>query len=182
MPSFRAIASAMEYGSPRSAQLLVERLVRDGHLERADGRPTLSREQLNSAEEQTIEIPLVGNVPCGGPWFAEQHVEAHAKVSTKIAKPGREYFLLRARGDSMNLSGIRDGDLVLVRKQQTAMPGDRVAALVDQEVTIKHFYIEDGLVILKPNSTDNNFRPMVLSDEFVIQGVVMQTIPDIFKE
>jgi repressor LexA len=182
MPSLRTIAAAMGYGSPRSAQLMVERLRKEGFIGTENGRPILLESLHTDPAEQTVEVPLVGNVACGGPWLAEQHVEGYAKLSTKIAKLGHEYFLLRARGDSMNLAGIRDGDVVLVRKQPTANPGERIVALIDQEATIKHFYLEDGFVVLSPNSSDKSYRSIVLSDDFIIQGVVIQTIPDVFKE
>lgn len=183
MPSLRKIAAEMGWGSPRSAQLMVGRLRSQGFIGFEHGKPVLLESDTEaSSGEQTVEIPLVGNVPCGGSWLAEQHIEGHAKVSTKIATPGHEYFLLRACGESMNLSGIRDGDLVLVRQQPTAQPGDRIVALVDDEATIKHFHVDGGFIVLRPNSTDKTIRPIVLSDEFMIQGVVVKTIPDIFSD
>jgi len=77
----------------------------------------------------------------------------------------------------MNRSGINDGDLVLVRQQQTANDGDKVVALINDEATIKHLHQEKNVVILRPNSTVKSHRPIVLSDQFVIQGVVSATLP-----
>jgi len=77
----------------------------------------------------------------------------------------------------MNKSGIGDGDLVLVRQQMTAEEGEKVVALINDEATIKHFHREDDLIVLKPSSTDKKHKPIVLSDEFMIQGVVVTTLP-----
>ena len=77
----------------------------------------------------------------------------------------------------MNKSGINDGDLVLVRQQTTAEEGERVVALINDEATIKHFHKDGELVVLRPNSTDKRHKPIVLSDDFMIQGVVVATLP-----
>lgn len=128
--------------------------------------------------ERTVEVPLVGSVACGLPSLAEQDPEAMIEVSTKIARPGHTYFLLRAKGKSMNKSGINDGDLVLVRQQATAKENDKVVALINDSATIKHFHRQGNVVILRPNSTDKKEqKPIVLSDEFLIQGVVFATFP-----
>ena len=127
--------------------------------------------------EQTVDVPLVGSVACGLPSLAEQDPEAVIEVSTKIARPGHTYFVLRARGTSMNKSGIKDGDLLLVRQQPTAEENEKVVALINDEATVKHFHQEGDMVVLKPNSTDPSNKPIVLSDEFVIQGVVAATLP-----
>lgn len=127
--------------------------------------------------EQTIEIPLVGSVACGLPSLAEQTPEALIQVSTKIARPGHSYFLLRAKGTSMNKSGIDDGDLVLVRQQPLAEDGDKVVALVNDDATIKHFHRQRDVIVLKPNSSEARHKPIVLSDQFLVQGVVVATLP-----
>jgi repressor LexA len=127
--------------------------------------------------ERTIDIALVGSVACGTPSLAEQVPEAFIAVSTKIARPGHNYFLLRARGTSMNRSGINDGDLALIRCQATAEEGDKIVALINDDATIKHFHRDGDHVILRPHSTDRAHRPIVLDEEFLIQGVVAAVLP-----
>jgi repressor LexA len=78
----------------------------------------------------------------------------------------------------MNNTGINDGDLVLVRSQQSAENGARVVALIDNEATIKEFWRGNGVVLLKPNSTNNQHRPIILTENFLIQGEVITVIPD----
>src|SRR5688572_9794106 len=175
-PSLRAIGRAVGYESPRSVQLMLERLKKRKLLSYAKGVIRLSS-KTPIMNEQTVDIPLVGSVACGLPSLAEQNAEAVIQVSTKIARPGHTYFLLRAQGTSMNKSGINNGDLVLVRHQPTADEGERVVALVNDEATIKHFHRERDVIVLKPNSTQKEHKPIVLSEEFIIQGVVIATLP-----
>jgi repressor LexA len=175
-PSLREIGRAVGYGSPRSVQLMLERIQRRGLLSISGGVFKLTGTQAKFPE-RTVAVPLVGSVACGLPTLAEQDPEAVIEISTKIAKPGHRYFLLRARGKSMNKSGINDKDLVLVRQQPTAEEDDCVVALINDEATIKHFHRRGGLVVLQPNSTDKTIRPIVLAEDFMIQGVVVATLP-----
>ena len=124
----------------------------------------------------TIEVPLVGTCSCGTPLLAEENIEEMIPVSTKIAKPPYRYFILRASGDSMNRAGINGGDLVLVRQQMTANNGDNVVALIDNEATIKEMQISDKEIILKPKSTSKQHKPIILSRDFRIQGVVIKVM------
>lgn len=175
-PSLRQIARVLGYVSPRSVQLMLTRLEKAGLLRYRSGLITLSNRNATTAEH-TVKIPLVGSVACGAPSLAEQDPEAIIEVSTKIARPGSRYFLLRAVGNSMNKSGIKDGDLVLVRQQSTAEEGEKVVALINDSATVKLFHREGEVVVLRPNSTETQHQPIVLSDEFIIQGVVAATLP-----
>lgn len=179
-PSLRTIGKAVGYVHPRSVQLMLERLQRRGLITYKNGKIELVEKNTPTMTEQTIPVPLVGRAACGVPTLAEQDVETYIDISTRIARSGRTYFLLRAQGDSMDKSGINDGDLVLVRQQPTAEENDIVVALINESATIKHFHREGGVVILKPNSSDTTIMPIVLSEEFIIQGVVVQTIPNPF--
>ncbi len=77
----------------------------------------------------------------------------------------------------MNQSGINDGDLVLVRQQPIADEGEKVVALLNDDATIKHLHREEDVIVLRPNSTDRSHQPIVLSDDFIIQGVVAAVLP-----
>lgn len=182
-PSLREIAREVGYSSPRSVQLMLARLEKRGLLERVNGVIRLKANgDTFAVSEDVVDVPLVGSVACGLPTLAEQDPEALIPISTRIARPGGTYFVLRAFGDSMNRSGIEDGNLVLVRQQSIAERGQKVVALINDEATIKHFYPEDNVVILRPNSTKKSHRPIVLSEEFSIQGVVITTLPRSLSE
>jgi repressor LexA len=177
-PSIRDIQKELGYGSPRSAALIVEKLIKAGSIERKnDGRLRLLRElpETNSYARTTL-VPLVGSAACGMPLLADENVETMIPVSTELARPGHRYFLLRAKGDSMDQAGIADGNLVLVRQQSTADSGKIVVALIDDEATIKELHWSQDTVVLKPRSSSSRHRPIILTREFQIQGVVLTTI------
>lgn len=178
-PSVRELMIAMGYKSPRSAAVLLERLEKKGFLRRDASRrlslPPETEEAPFSAD--TINIPLVGTARCGTPDWAEQNIEDYVKVSTRLAPRDRKHFFLRAKGDSMNEAGIEDGDLVLVRVQNTANNGDRVVALIDDEATIKEFHRRNDVVVLQPKSNNSVHQPIIVSDSLQIQGVVIIAIP-----
>jgi len=162
--------------SPRSASIVLDRLEKDGFIKRKDGKiVSIAFEKPNSIS--TINVPLVGAVPCGEPMLAEQNIETYLPISTAMAKPGSKYFLLRALGDSMNLAGINDKDILLVRQQETAVNGDKVVALIDEEATVKVFERKNDVVILRPKSKNLTHKPIVLTDNCIIQGVVVGVLP-----
>ena len=127
--------------------------------------------------EQTVKIPLLGSVACGTPIFAQENIETYIPVSTQFIKPTNKYFILKASGDSMNEAGINDGDLVLVKQQQVANDKDLVVALIDDEATIKEFHKKQNMIILKPKSNNQKHQPIILTEDFRIQGVVETVIP-----
>lgn len=181
VPSVREVMTELGYRSPRSAAVLMEHLEEKGVLKKkSDGTMVLVEQRTGSEDSshaQTIDIPLVGSAACGMPILAEENVEALIPVSVKLARPPHRYFLLRAKGDSMNEKGINDGDLVLVRQQQTADNGEDVVALIDDEATIKEFHKSGQAVVLKPRSNNDKHRPIVLTQDFRVQGVVVTAIP-----
>ncbi len=178
-PSVRDLARALGYKSPRSAFLVLSELIQRGWLKRkADGNLQIRKDLPESGDHaRTVEIPLVGNVACGAPLLAEENVETRFPVSTSLARPGGKYFLLRAVGDSMDKAGIDDGDLVLVRQQPVAENGDKVVALINDEATVKELHREKDVVVLKPKSTNKHHKPIVVSENFIIQGVVTSVLP-----
>ena len=77
----------------------------------------------------------------------------------------------------MDEAGINDGDLVLVRQQASAENGDKVVALIDDAATVKEFHREREAVILNPRSHNTEHKPIVLTDNFIVQGVVTSVLP-----
>jgi len=181
MPSMRELMSSLGYRSPRSASLIIEKLIKKGVLRRRRDGSLQFVKSLgdDTSRAQTVDVPLVGIVSCGAPILAEENVQAHIPVTTKLAKPPHKYFLLKVRGDSMNQKGINGGDLVLVRQQSVANDGDTVVALVDDEATIKEFQIGKKTYVLRPRSTNKMHQPIVLTKDFQIQGIVVTAIGSI---
>ena len=162
--------------SPRSAILVLERLEKEGFIKRINGK-IISTDFGITTSISTVNVPLVGSVPCGAPMLAKQNIETYIPVSTALAKKGSKYFLLRATGDSMNLAGINDGDILLVRQQEIANKDDKVVALIDEEATVKMFEKTNDAVILRPKSKNPAHKPIVLTDNCRIQGVVVAVLP-----
>lgn len=141
--------------------------------------PYLSHEvtSLGIAKKKTIMVPYYINLAsCGGPNVSEGHVDDFIEVGTELAKPGYQYYLVRAEGDSMNQAGINSGDLVLVRAQDYADLGDRVVACTDDGVTIKEFHRQGNSAVLMPRSDNPTHKPLMV-DNVQIQGVVVTTLP-----
>lgn len=176
-PTLEEINEVTGGRSPRSASLVIERLIRLGFLKKYGTNLRLTEKRIDTTSVSTVNVPLVGHVACGLPILAQENIEAYIPVSTSLAKPDGNYFLLRASGDSMNVSGINDGDLLLVRQQATANNGEQVVALINDEATVKEFHYKGDYVTLLPKSNNPIHKPIILTEEFVIQGIVKAVIP-----
>lgn len=140
-------------------------------------KPVIKEKIISPYAKEMVLIPLVGSAPCGEPILGENNIEEMIQVDKSKIRPGVQYFILRAIGDSMNLAGINDGDLVLCRYSEKGETGDRVVALLGGEnVTIKSYDKKDGLRILLPKSTNKSHKPIIPEEGDVVQGVVQEVI------
>lgn len=179
-PSIRELQNALGYKSHNPAAVIIDRLVGMGLLaKKADGTIKVEKPLLEEDRHaRTVNVPLVGRVAAGTPIFAEENLEGMFPVSVEFAKPPHRYFLLRVIGDSMNQAGIDEGDLVLVKQQPSAEEGQIVVALIDEEATVKEFHRAKEAVVLRPRSSNPIHRPIILTRDFQVQGIVEQTISD----
>ena len=150
-PTVREIGGRFHV-TPRAAFDHLRALERKGHLRR---RVTAGRSSRNltlvERAPATREVPVYGRIAAGAPLFAEQNLEGTLPVGVEwLASKGEEVFALKVRGDSMINAHIVEGDLVLVRRQQSAEPGDIVVALLDNEATVKRFARQGEAIVLKP--------------------------------
>ena len=123
-------------------------------------------------EEDSVPVPWVGRIAAGGPVLAEQQVEDVMAIPRRLTGEG-ELFMLRVTGDSMVDAAICDGDWVVVRRQETAENGDIVAALLDDEATVKTFRRRDGHTWLLPQNTA--YEP-ILGDHATVMGRVVTVL------
>jgi repressor LexA len=114
-------------------------------------------------------LPLVGQVAAGQPILAEENVEEYIQTPSFAGGEDGEY-LLRVRGESMKNAGILEGDLVVVRPQDTATDGDIVVALVGEEATVKRFFQESDHIRLQPEN--ETMEPIRSRDVRVLGRVV----------
>lgn len=175
-PTLREINEVTGGKSPRSASLVIDRLIESGLIKKS-GRNLILTNTYSESSVSTIDIPLVGSVACGTPIFAEENIQTYIPISTRMAQKGSTYFLLRASGDSMDQAGINSGDLLLIRQQDSAENGDKVIALINDEATVKVFEKTRDAVILRPKSKNKNHKPIILTDNCMIQGVVVAVLP-----
>jgi repressor LexA len=181
MPAIRKMGRDLGYSSPRSASMIIEKLLSKGVLQRKKDKSLQFIETVsnNDFRAQTVNIPLVGTIACGVPTLAEENIEAMIPVSIKLAKPQYKYFLLKANGNSMDKKGINNGDLLLIRQQETANDGDIVVALIDDSATVKEFHRKGDTIVLQPRSTKKSYQPILLDRDFKIQGIVTAVVPNI---
>lgn len=117
-----------------------------------------------------LEVPVMGRIAAGVPIEAIQHVSHHVAVPGTMLSGLGEHYALEVRGDSMIEAGINDGDIVVIRSQNTAQNGDIVVALVEeQEATLKRFRRKGGMIALE--AANPAYEPRVLPDHAVkVQG------------
>jgi len=150
-PTVRELGGRFDI-TPRAAFDHLRALERKGHLRRRVTAGRVSRIlTLVERAPATREVPVYGRIAAGEPLFAEQNLEGTLPVGVEwLAGKGEEVFALKVRGDSMINAHIVEGDLVLVRRQQSAEPGDIVVALLDNEATVKRFARQGAAIVLKP--------------------------------
>jgi repressor LexA len=179
-PTVREIGEAVGLASPSTVHAHLANLERAGLIKRDPTKPRaleLRRdpkpEPARGASDDVHRLPLVGEIAAGGPLLAEQNIEDYVAVPEPLARGGEE-FLLRVKGDSMVNAGILDGDIVVVRREQTARDGEIVVALAGldesaDEATVKRFFRENGRVRLQP---ENDALEPIYADHVQILGVV----------
>lgn len=136
-----------------------------------DGK-TITNERIRKISSGVMSVPVVGNISCGLLNMAEENIEEYVSLPESIFGRGT-FFILRANGQSMIDAGIDNGDLVVVRQQNTAEDGQIVVALVDDEATLKRMYVEEDMIRLHP---ENKTMKDILVPSCEIQGVAVHVI------
>ena len=174
-PTVREIGLGVGLASPSTVHAHLAKLESAGHIRRDPTKPRALFVCGTAAEEapdrpaapappHAAALPLVGSVAAGVPRLAEENVEDW------VTTPFEGDFVLRVVGESMRDAGILDGDLVVVRRADTARDGEIVVAMVEDEATVKRLRRVDGRVHLMPEN--DAFAPIV-ADEVTLSGVVV---------
>jgi repressor LexA len=184
-PTVREIGEAVGLASPSTVHAHLANLERAGLLKRDPTKPRalelVGRKAAPEGEVVALpRLPLVGQVAAGGPLLAEDNVEEEIAVPESLGR-GAD-FLLRVKGESMIEAGILDGDIVVVRRQDTARNGDIVVALAGDdetadEATVKTFYRETDRIRLQPENA--SMEPIYARHVQVLGKVVgvFRTLP-----
>ena len=174
-PTLREIGARMGIRSTNGVNDHLRALERKGYLKREDMksralRPThaaggvqlalptgtdapnnvVPLHQHRDADEELVEIAIVGRVAAGQPILADEAIVDTVKIDRGLVRGGRDVFGLRVQGDSMIDAGILSGDYIFVRKQLTANKGDVVVALIGDEATVKYYHPERDYVRFQP--------------------------------
>ena len=171
-PSLRVIADGVGIGSTTVYRYLME--MNERGMICYDGK-TIRNEKIDKSQRGTIRAAVIGRIACGIPNLAEQHVEGYVNLPETLFGQGN-FYILRASGCSMTEAGIDDGDLVVIREQNTAEDGQIVVALVDDEATLKRFFHEGDRIRLHP---ENPRMKDIFVTDCRIQGVAVKVIHDL---
>lgn len=173
-PTYREIMRAYPRDFPAlsKVQRYIIKLKQEGRIEDDDGKIGISWQVRKN--QDTVMIPQIGTVTCGEPILAVEEYESNYEVPANWFGKG-ELFMLHAKGDSMIGVGIRNGDLVVIRKQNKARYGQAVVALIGDDATIKTFKPEKRRVVLHPENPQMQ-DIIVAPDECRVIGVVVGCI------
>jgi len=122
-----------------------------------------------SEKPEILEVPLIGKVAAGSPILAVENIERTFPLPVDMAT-NQDMFMLRVQGESMINAGILNGDFIIVARQPTAENGEKVVAMINDEVTVKTFYKENGFFRLQP---ENDTMEPIITTQLTILGKVV---------
>lgn len=163
-PSLKEVQEAMDFTSHSTAQFHINQLVEKGFLKKISG---VARGFAPLKRDEVVEVPILGDVPAGGPSEAIQDHDPEIREIPKSMLKGddKRHYFLRVNGDSMIEKGILDGDLVLIREQPDFDNGDVVViADEDWKVTLKEVIKEKKHITVKPANPKYQIYTMQLGD------------------
>ena len=166
-PSVREIGEAVGLKSPSTVHFHLKKLEEAGLIEKGACKGRAISVAAAAEPPQDNRIPILGTVAAGAPILAQEQVEDYLTFDTH-GRSG-EYFALRIRGFSMKNAGILPDDLVVVRRQSTALNGEIVVALIGEEATVKRLKRANGEIWLLPENED--FEPIDGSEAQVLGKV-----------
>jgi repressor LexA len=173
-PTYRQIMRHCKFTNLGTVFRYIKVLKDRGHIEKDERGSVAIDESLMRGE--MVTIPLVGAVACGSPITAIENIEGNFALPAEFFGT-QERFMLKATGSSMIEKGIYDGDILIVKKQNTADPGQVVIALIDSEATAKIYLPQKNRIILRAanstlNSKGERNYPDIVVKECEILGVV----------
>lgn len=172
-PSVREIGDAVGLSSSSTVHGHLGKLEQKGYIRRDPTKPRaielLGTDSPTIQNREIIHVPIIGRVTAGAPILAVENIEDFFPMPRDFAHY-EDVFMLKVRGDSMINAGILNGDYVVVRQQSHADNGEIVVALIDDEATVKRFFLEDGYVRLQPENP--TLAPIITPSAQVLGKVV----------
>ena len=172
-PTVREIGEAVGLTSSSSVHAQLANLEKMGLLHKDPTKPRAMSLSTEESKATGTVVPLIGRIAAGTPVMAAEQIEDYVSVPTDFARSG-EHFALRVAGDSMIGAGILDGDMVVIRSQETASDGDIVAAVMpgpaEDEATVKRLGHDGARVMLIPENPA--LSPFEMLDGRIVGKVV----------
>ncbi len=176
-PTLQEIANAFEISKACVSNYIAE-MENRGMLENDGSCRGIRTKMMNKLQQAVEYLPVVGSIACGTPMLAEQNIETYLPIPKDFLGAG-SYFILKAYGDSMVNAGIDDGDMVIVRRQETAEEGQIIVALIDSETTLKRYYLDEKRKRIRLHPENDELDDMYFKS-IDIQGVAVKVIKDIY--
>ena len=167
-PSVREIGQAVDLKSTSTVHGHLSRLEKKGLLHREAMKPR-TIDVVREDKPQMLKVPMLGRVAAGVPILAEENAEGYMQLPDAMLGQG-DHFILEIRGDSMITAGIMNGDFVVVKRQPTAMNGEIVIAMIDDEATCKRYFKEPDRIRLQPENP--RMRPFYARSVTILGKVV----------
>lgn len=174
-PTVREIGEHFEI-SLRAVQDHIAALQKKGYLSQCQKRARSISVLVDAKKEPETfvsRVPLLGTVAAGKPLLSEENLDGYVSLTEPFVRPGKSYFALRVRGQSMINAGILEGDLAVVEQAQTAVDGQIVVAVIDNAITLKRFYKEADRVRLQP---ENPAFSAIYSTDVTIVGILSNIV------
>lgn len=173
-PTVREICSGVGLKSTSTAHNHLTKLEEKDYIRRNPTKPRaieIIDGEINPLmkNKKTIDVPVLGKIAAGMPLLAMENIEDTWPIPYDVIKED-DVFLLRVSGQSMIDAHILDGDLVVIKRQNTAKNGDIVVALIDEEATLKTFYKENDYIKLQP---ENKSMEAIITKEVTILGILI---------
>ncbi len=171
-PAVREICEAVKLKSTSSVHSHLETLERNGYIRRDPSKPRaieIIDDEFNLTRRELVNVPIVGTITAGQPILAVENISSYFPIPSELM-PNEETFMLLVKGDSMINAGIFHGDKILVQKQSHAKNGDIVVGLIEDEVTVKTFYKENGYYRLQPEN--DTMEPIIVSELLILGKVI----------
>lgn len=162
-PAVREIGSALGLNSPATIQSHINALENKGYIKKTNSKYR-SLEIVGKNEyinEAVVDVPLLGKITAGSPIEAIETPNEYFSLPAYLIPNNEEIFTLKVSGESMIDAGIFDGDIVIVQRQSVSRNGDIIVAMtLENEVTLKRFYKENGYIRLQPEN--KTMKPIIL--------------------
>ena len=175
-PTLQDIADALNIAKS-SASRYLETMKNNGMIEKDNGWHGVRTKTMTKMIQGIEQIPVIGSIACGNLLFAEENIESYIPVPKDFLGSGKHFFL-KATGNSMINAGIVDGDWVLFRQQDTAEEGQIVIARVDNEATLKRYYLDKKRKKVRLHPENDEMEDMFF-DSINIQGIAVKVIKNL---